>query len=681
MKKISNINNRCIGIIDSVSSLEIKAYLFDEAPHSVSITLGTYTLFPRINGFLIVPNETGVLVGITTWIGYNHINSQNDVDLPKGARMISFTIIGHIENTIEGKEFIRGSFSLPTIGDPILLPTDEEIALINKSEGAATVEIGTSPILSNHPVKLPINELFAKHVAVLGNTGSGKSCTVTGLIRWSIDEFQNALHRSPNARFIILDPNGEYINAFSDLKSDMEVIRCSVKDIDESSDQLKVPAWMWTSSEWASILKASEKVQRPILQEALRDLRSANIVYNEGKDTILLIQRNIKNYLSFIKLSIVDQCYLSDLTKTKFGKELEKRTEAIEHLMLSCNYNDDEYKDISDFTDFVDSILEKYKRSYRKEEKTIEYFTLFDEPDVIEIKDKLTKLSAKYIGNNESISEISEDDPVEFEVNKLAPYIESIAQDSASGQYVDFMTVRIRSMLANSVLHPIIGDDEKITLLDWITNFLGSSNDVKGKICIIDLSLLPTYIVHLIVATISRLIFEALQRYRKVFKKVLPTVLVMDEAHTFIHRLSDSSANGSSELCTQIFERIAREGRKYGLGLVLASQRPSELSPTVLSQCNTFILHRIVNDRDQEIVRRLVPDNIGNLINELPALPTQKAIVLGSAITVPTLVDIKPLDSKLRPRSDTPDFWKAWQEDSTENWEKVINEWQKTENQ
>ena len=100
--------------------------------------------------------------------------------------------------------------------------------------------------------------------------------------------------------------------------------------------------------------------------------------------------------------------------------------------------------------------------------------------------------------------------------------------------------------------------------------------------------------------------FEALQRYRKLNEKSLPTVLVMEEAHTFIKRYKeDAESRNASSICTQIFEKIAREGRKFGLGLVLSSQRPSELSPTVLSQCNSFLLHRISNDRDQELIHRL----------------------------------------------------------------------------
>ncbi len=100
-------------------------------------------------------------------------------------------------------------------------------------------------------------------------------------------------------------------------------------------------------------------------------------------------------------------------------------------------------------------------------------------------------------------------------------------------------------------------------------------------------------------------------------------MLVLDEAHTFVHReLTSETATAAGRTCCRMFERIAREGRKFGLGLVLASQRPSEISPTVLSQCNTFLLHRIVNDRDQDLVKRLVPDGLCDLLRELPSLPS-----------------------------------------------------------
>jgi DNA helicase HerA-like ATPase len=127
-----------------------------------------------------------------------------------------------------------------------------------------------------------------------------------------------------------------------------------------------------------------------------------------------------------------------------------------------------------------------------------------------------------------------------------------------------------------------------------------------------------------------------------------------------------------------VFERIAREGRKYGLGLVLSSQRPSELSATVLSQCNTFLLHRISNDQDQKLVHSLVPDNLKGLLRELPSLPSQNAILLGWASELPLLVKMNDLPKSQQPRSDDPDFWDVWTGKNTRraDWKPVADDWQ-----
>jgi uncharacterized protein len=186
-------------------------------------------------------------------------------------------------------------------------------------------------------------------------------------------------------------------------------------------------------------------------------------------------------------------------------------------------------------------------------------------------------------------------------------------------------------------------------------------------------------VLHIVIGVVARIVFEATQRYRKQNGNELPTVLVLEEAHTFVKRGSDidSEVPTPLQICRQTFERIAREGRKFGLGLVLSSQRPSELSPTVLAQCNTFLLHRIVNDRDQELVGKLVPDNLGGLLRELPSLPSRQAILLGWAATVPTLVEITELPEAHRPRSSDPKFWDVWtgKEDRPISWGKIVDDW------
>ena len=239
--------------------------------------------------------------------------------------------------------------------------------------------------------------------------------------------------------------------------------------------------------------------------------------------------------------------------------------------------------------------------------------------------------------------------------------------------------MRIRTILSDSRMSSVVGTEPCIDFTQWLENYIGKNNAENGEIAIIDLSIVPTDVIHLVVAVIARIIFEALQRYRRINGAELPTNIVMEEAHTFIHRYGDSGEEISQEkMCCQTFERIAREGRKFGLGLLLSSQRPSELSATVLSQCNTFLLHRIVNDKDQELVRKLVPDNLGSLLNELPVLPTRKAILLGWAAPIPVLVEIRELEKSQRPESADPKFWDVWtgREKRLIDWSTIAKEWQ-----
>ena len=157
-------------------------------------------------------------------------------------------------------------------------------------------------------------------------------------------------------------------------------------------------------------------------------------------------------------------------------------------------------------------------------------------------------------------------------------------------------------------------------------------------------------------------------------------MLVMEEAHTFIKRYKENTEfQDAASVCCQVFERIAREGRKFGLGLLLSSQRPSELSTTVLSQCNTFLVHRINNDRDQDLVHRFVPDNLKGLLRELPLLPSQNAILLGWASELPVLVRMNDLPEEQRPQSDDPDFWKVWTGEAERDvdWKQISDDWQR----
>ena len=231
---------------------------------------------------------------------------------------------------------------------------------------------------------------------------------------------------------------------------------------------------------------------------------------------------------------------------------------------------------------------------------------------------------------------------------------------------------------------PILGETDDLRLDQWLAEYFGNDND-DDCVFVLDLSLVPTEVVHIVTAVIARVVFEVSQRYVKMNGVALPTVLVMEEAHTFVKRYREDLENQeAAAVCCQVFERIAREGRKFGLGLVLSSQRPSELSPTVLSQCNSFLLHRITNDRDQELVHRLVPDNLRGLLRELPSLPSQSAVLLGWASELPILVRMQDLPRAHQPRSEDPDFWGVWTGvdekgqpvQRTIDWKQLAADWQ-----
>jgi DNA helicase HerA-like ATPase len=257
--------------------------------------------------------------------------------------------------------------------------------------------------------------------------------------------------------------------------------------------------------------------------------------------------------------------------------------------------------------------------------------------------------------------------------------VEANAELLNVSDYVETMMMRIRTILSDSRMKSVTGDSKKITLDGWLTKYIGDNQASNGTVTVIDLSLVPAEVIHIITAVIARMTLEALQRYRKLnHGKTLPTVLVMEEAHTFIKRYKDDSENqNSAAICCQVFEKIAREGRKFGLGLVLSSQRPSELSPTVLSQCNSYLLHRISNDRDQELVHKLVPDNLRGLLRDLPSLPSRHAILLGWASELPVLVQMNALPDSQRPKSDDPDFWAVWTgKERDVDWKVIADDWQ-----
>jgi DNA helicase HerA-like ATPase len=687
--------SQVVGVVESVSPSEITVRVEQEAPQATALNAGHVQRFPRINTWVLIPSEVGYLVGTVTWIGIDRNSlspqigrrDQSLVDLPYPVRRMKVTPLGTLRWRSRGPsadaELLRGILSYPSVGESVLVPTPEQVRAVARGDDKARVPIGTSPLAGDVTVHVDPDKLFGRHLAILGNTGSGKSCTVAGLIRWSMEaavdhaaeDPDSKVEGAPNARFIVLDPNGEYASAFKDLPG-VRVVNVSADGMSNPDENLKVPAWTWNSDEWSAILGAGPGVQRPVLQAALREIRGGSEPRSEGVDRLY---RVLRGYLHrFRELERAGLSAYSGFPGSKnFGEAVS-----------NCHRDLSGYESEPFLQAAIDDVLALLAqvRSERSSQgrNGVTYWSDFPEENVHDITSALETVVALLPGGGAETSSVNIDAPIKFQHQQLAEHIEFLAheEDFASfAQHVTPMVTRLRTLMRDERIRPVIATEEEGDLKTWLETYLGSgeSQADPGSITVVNLSLVPNDVLHTCVSVIARLIFEALQRYRKIHAQELPTVLVLEEAHTFVtsRALTEGESHTPRAMCRHVFERIAREGRKFGLSLVLSSQRPSELSPTVLAQCNSFLLHRLVNDADQELVRRLVPDALGDLLSELPSLPSRQAVLLGWASVLPTLVEIGELDLEHRPRSSDPQYWDVWtgSEERPSDWTTVLDDW------
>ena len=655
-----------IGTVEYISPDKIEVQLDIESPESVALNAGTPRNFPRINGYVMIP-----VVGQISWITiqrspYPKRRGFQDfglIDLPFPLRKMELQPVGTLRSIEGGYKFKRGLESFPSVGDIVILPTDEQLRSIIESGENRRVYIGNSPLVGDAKVMIDPDRLFGRHLAVLGNTGSGKSCSVAGLIRWSIDSAKEKLSNKEtvNSRFIVLDPNGEYGKAFTD-KRNANIYTVNVEG--ETDKQLEVPLWFWNTDEWCGFTKASPKTHRTTIVHALKSVRSGNVFERQTKE------RELANYTRVIIQALQ--------IEVKEGTPFERKRAYGFHpiLMKWCaGFNIDE--DFSDsLKDLINALNDKINNFniQRSGNGFIDY--TYSREEIETLIQLLNNIFSESGGKEEEFLPIDEDSPIPFTGENFVRSIEANAEILRTTDYIVTLMPRIKTLLTDVRVKKVI-DNNTLQLNDWLDNYIGANN--QESLTIIDLSLLPSDVTSIITAVIARMVFETQQRYLKLNKQCLPTVLVMEEAHYFVKRYNDDAENfGANIQCCKIFEKIAREGRKFGLGLVLSSQRPSELSPTVLSQCNSFLLHRISNDRDQELIHRLLPDNMRGILREIPSLPSQYAVLLGWASELPVMVKMRTLRDEQRPQSNDPDYWDVWTgaKEREIKWSKITNDWQ-----
>lgn len=262
---------------------------------------------------------------------------------------------------------------------------------------------------------------------------------------------------------------------------------------------------------------------------------------------------------------------------------------------------------------------------------------------------------------------------LEFYSTKL----QSVSNGTYADGTLDKFVERLENKLSNSRLDFLFGDSSRdISFEETVKQFIGYSGSTNANVTIINLGGIPFEVLSITVSLISRILFDFGYFFSKLLstgqKHETPLLLLYEEAHIYVPK-SDLLKYRSSKLA---IERIAKEGRKYGITLGIVSQRPSEISETIFSQCNNFIAMRLTNPEDQNYVKRLLPDTLGNLTESLPTLQSGEALLIGESIVLPSLVKIDRCDPE--PKSSDIEYFEIWKEQWKDvDFNRILTEWKK----
>ena len=292
--------------------------------------------------------------------------------------------------------------------------------------------------------------------------------------------------------------------------------------------------------------------------------------------------------------------------------------------------------------------------------------------------------------HNDILANFTVDSPVPFDYQSVLATLNSINQEVILGssgrpKQGDFygrlsrMIQRLEAKIKDRRLGFMFQSGDVSFKLEWLDGIVKSLMEgAKGHpkergIKIIDFSGVPSDILPLVVSLVARMVFQV-QQWTPLGKGRHPIALFCDEAHLYIPNKADTDS--ASAVSVNIFERIAKEGRKYGIGLVVISQRPADVNRTVLSQCNNFVAMRLTNAEDQSVIRRLFPDDMGNFASDLPMLNIGEALVVGDASILPTRVKVSR--PTCTPSSTTVKFWNEWRDSGTKNQTtQAVDNWRK----
>ncbi len=656
----------------------------------------------RINSYVVMPVGARRLVGMITKVVLTEAaeltHDRTMVSLPIAKRLMRATLIG----TIDGDRYSQGVTLFPILDNPVFLLTAADLQAIFDQRTAAPpnperpgycLDIGHSAVFQDFAVRVDPDAMFGKHLAVLGSTGSGKSCSIASILQAVLA--QPEVKRS---HIVILDVNGEYRSAFSGAAGVGSAGYLYIpSDAREKKDRISIPYWFMNADDFTRLFRASQGVQRPVLLEALRlaknsaSPRGPLVMLRE--EVILEINRILSLARQESKTSKDIRALANGAANRLSGADLKSAWADLTKTGSSLT----EAKVVGAFAS-VRAVADKYVEGGT-------YPAMIPANARKEVTDILEPIYYELIALRipGAAAQISADSPTYFDKFRFRnEHIEQVLRRDESGgararDFSGTMLLRIDRLLEDQRYDFLFGPTSaqiprpKHVLAAFLRDVLGfgavpnaasalsdqtsvplgvlpfydrqRAQEPTRRVVILDLSLLTAEVLENVTALVGRLVLEFLQRLGEYggeeARGSVPIVLVLEEAQNYIRE--QRSADDES-VSRSVFERVAREGRKFGLGLVVASQRPSELSKTVLSQCSSFVVHRLQNPEDLRYFREIVPGSYAPLLEQLPALAPRTALVLGECVRAPVLVRIR--EAVPLPRSRDPRFYSYWVRDT-----------------
>lgn len=575
-------------------------YISDNVAH-ISIPEGTPVAVNLMNMNIVFEDASKKILGEV-------------IDVSK--EMIKVHFLGEITN---GK-FIGGVLRKPTMEANVRIINNEELELIVGTKNKKMFRLGFSPLYDDKPIYIDINELCSNHLAIFGNTGSGKSYGVASFIQ---SLFYNPDFMPFRANYMIFDAYGEYHTAFSKLHTvnpNYQFKFYTTNRNQKDGELLSIPLWLLSIDDFALLLEADTHSQLTIIERMLKLVRIFATDDN--------ISNEYKNHL--IAKAIMDIMYTNQTCASKRND--------IFSIISSCSTDqfnlDTPIQGLGYIRKFRDCFEINTSDTFVESNLITDYITSFIKPDL----EKLEPTSDHYFNLNDLEKAL-----------QFTLISEGLLRNDHMYNEAITLKVRLHSLVISE--NAIFFNYPKyITVENYIATLV-SKNNRKAQIINFNLEDLDDRLAKTIVKIYSKLLFNFTKSLK--VRASIPFHLVLEESHRYVQNDNDIHLLGYN-----IFERIAKEGRKFGMILNLISQRPVEISDTVISQCTNFLIFKMTHPRDLEYIKKMLPNMSEEIMEKQKSLQPGTCVAFGKAFKIPMIVKM-PLPNP-EPYSSNANIVATW---------------------